>query len=496
MVDNATLELKGDPALLSHNNTDMTVGTDTDGDDFIIKTAGIERARIRRDGTTSGTISSGQSVDDLPSYMINPRALVNFFKSLNKTPYQQGGTSILCFGDSIGRGGNSETILHSGMFSQIQTALQQKYNPTGVRGGRGFIPVATGSASSWNNPNTGVQSAAVWTLTGAAAYNGRFMTTPGCYVIRLNAGSGSSLAITMDGAAADAEFKRSGITAFSAVTFGPNSHTVIPFTVYNNTTSSTTASGNFDGFSATGGKITSLATGLNPLHSYTITITAPASGSNVWLTGGIAYNGDEQCGVRLHNLCNWGSRLCDDGSASVGLLDVVSGSQITNRATSIASNITTWASGNSFATNTNTAESRARLALIEYSGTNDEGASLGTTLFRTAVDFFNTALLSAGISPLWICVTAPATRKATYYPYNDQVIDAAKLSNGQVAVLDIASSLDRPDYGTNTPGQFMYDRGWYGDGTHYLTGWHKYYADQILRAIEASHEFCKNQKLI
>lgn len=496
MVDNATLDLQGNPSLLAHNNQDMTVGTDIDGDDFIIKTGGTERARIKRDGTTSGTISSGQSTDNLPSYLINPQALVNFFKSLNKTPYSQGGTAILTFGDSIGRGGNSETVLHSGMFSQIQTALQAKYNPTGVRGGRGFIPVATGSGSSWVNPTTGTLASAIWTLTGTPAYNGRFMTTPGCYVIRMNAASGNSLAITMDGSAADAEFKRSGITSFSAVTYGPNSHTVIPYTVYNNTTTTMAASGNFDGFSATGGKITSLAAGLNPLHSYTITISAPASGGNAWVTGGVAYNGDEQCGVRLHNFCNWGSRLCDDGSSSVGLLDVVGGSQVTNRATAIASNITTWASGNSFATNVNTAESRARLALIEYSGTNDEGGAVGTTLFRTAVDHLNTALLAAGISPLWICVTAPATRKITYYPYNDQVIDAAKLSNGLVAVLDVASSLNRPDYGTNAPGQFMYDRAWYGDGTHLLTGWHKFYADQTLRAIEASHEYCKNQKLI
>lgn len=433
----------------------------------------------------------------IPDYVTNPGALATFFKGLNKSAYVQGGVDVLCYGDSISRGGNSESVLSHGYLSLVQSEIQAAYNPIGVPGGRGFVPVATGSGASWVNPTAGVVSPSLFTITGTPAYNGRFTTAPGLYACRMNAASGNSAAYTFNGAATDALFTKSGITAVSALTYAPNSHTVIPFTVYNNTTTTMAASGNFNGFAATGGKVTLLASGLNPLHSYTVTVSAPASGGNVWLSGLIAFNGDENCGVRFHNLANWGSRLCDDGSSSTGLLDVISGSQVTNRATSIASNITTFVAENSLATNGITLgqASKAKLAIIGYSGTNDEGASVSIANFTAAVGHLNTALLAAGITPLWVMLTSPASREATYYPYNDVIIQAAG-SNSNICVFNIASAINRPAYGANSAGGFMYDRGWYGDGTHLLTGWHKFYANQIVGLLKASENYCKGNNLV
>jgi hypothetical protein len=431
----------------------------------------------------------------VPPTLSHPEALVGFLKGLNKTAYYQGSCGILGFGDSITRGGISESVLSHGYLSLVRNELQKIYNPPGVPGGIGYVPVATFSGSAWNNPNTGIQPSAVFTITGTPAYYGRFTTAPGLIACRMNAASGNSAAYTFNGAASDALFTKSGITAVSALTYGPNSHTVVPFTVFNNTTTTMTASGNFNANSASGGKVTLLASGLNPLHSYTVTVSAPASGGNVWLSGLIGFNGDENCGVHLHNLANWGSRLVDDGTASQGLMDVISGSQVTNRATAIASNITTFTAQNSLATNGITLgqSSKAKLAIIGYSGTNDDGGSVTLANFTLAVDYLNTALISAGVTPLWVMLTAPFGRETTYYPYNDVILSKA---SPQVCVLDIASGLGRPSYGANSPGGFMYDRGWYGDATHLLSGWHKFYADQIVAAIVAAEQYARSKELI
>jgi hypothetical protein len=219
------------------------------------------------------------------------------------------GVDIVCIGTSLTRGFNDPNNWTTGWVHRLKVALQNQFNPAGVLGGYGYM-------RAWDTVGGIRNDASFMTTSGAGISN----STGGTNVTRVrlaqNATARTNRVIyQFNGLAADAVASRRDVTSVDLLVFGA--------------AGSTTADGRVDwqtasapGLSAGTGGSFSLDTQTTPLTSqypdarvrYVVTsgdnlffqigngTTTPGALNDFWTAGLIAYRGDENTGVRVHNI--------------------------------------------------------------------------------------------------------------------------------------------------------------------------------------------------
>ncbi len=350
-----------------------------------------------------------------------------------------GGLDIVALGTSILRGYGLGSPTYDSPIHQLKVRLQSRYNPAGVLGGFGLVRADADPGFT--------QGATPFTVGSGAAMIGD--------------GRGSNTAMQMrfwfDGAATDAAAKRLGITAFEPIYVPTAAAQSFAWDLHGSNAFVTTGSGSVahNTIVSTGTQswathhgsipvdVTSgAAPTLSATNSYSLQFS-PASGS-IWLNGVIAYNGDIDCGVRVHNLAVNGSQL---------------GSSFWND-TSAKQVVTNFCTASFGATHTKLIVSD----FIANEAINDPSlANLAT--FKSTLASAVAAVTSHASLPCWLHVipTCPSTVAVdTYRAYAGAIKDVCDANRDVMAVLDMAEIVDYGVYAT-----WNAQLGWIqGDGIH------------------------------
>jgi hypothetical protein len=235
-----------------------------------------------------------------------------------------GGIDILVIGDSQPEGYSSSSVLYDSIPHQLKKILQAKYNPSGVQGGFGYVKCLAGNSvlSSWGPPF----SSDIWTFVGTdwdAAKNydwGPNLGGPGGEYAFTNTVGGRAY-LTLDGSSALASQNRLNFSHFelvlaiasvSGTTTYDCSAAAGPLTIGAGTVTGTETPGTGD----QGGYHQGIVAA--PNRAALQTLQVGINSNYTVLNGGIFYDGDSTCGVRLHSCCNSSSKSTDvDASALV-----------------------------------------------------------------------------------------------------------------------------------------------------------------------------------
>jgi len=341
----------------------------------------------------------------------------------------------------------------------LKVMLQNKYNPSGITGGFGFMPFQTeGSTSNdWNF----VDGSGTWGLN----YHDTNNHGVGGFKAAINSAStGNKIWRYFNPGQTLGVYKRQGVTDWQYLGTGgfgaPNYDTIYcDSNASNGALAPSTSVSNSTGVY---GAHWTKQTGLTATTAYTLQVASTAT-DKVWGSGVITYNGDYDSGVRLHNLSSVGSATnywYDSGSA-IGL----------------AQNI------DNFCTGANGGSRNAKLFLIN-SMLNDCGATsevLTVAAYKTNLQGLITQAVAKTSLPCvglvvnqpWSSATANAASLLRYENYRATCYQLAQENPDTVFVIDFWKDLTYTGYleyaphGTNLAGALK-DRGWYNDGTHLL----------------------------
>lgn len=234
----------------------------------------------------------------------------NVHKRSDGTGY--GGVDVVLIGDSISEGGTAggeinatTTEYMTDTFShQLKVMLQDRFNPKGVQGGYGFIPVMTGPhVGQWVADANIFSSTGTWTKDGSSTFG------LGGRVWQGNPGSNTAY-IRMNGGDADAVKKRLNVSSIQWVAtqgaiLGTARYDVGVGSAPSIGAGSPTGTINMNGGTAYGTHFAQI-TGLTRTADNYLQIATPSATNGLWLDGVICYDGDYDCGMRLHNLSRWG----------------------------------------------------------------------------------------------------------------------------------------------------------------------------------------------
>lgn len=242
--------------------------------------------------------------------------LANWRNSLSMVGVGLGGVDIVCYGDSILEGYNATDVSFGSAVHIMKVKLQDHFNPDGVIGGYGFIPVIHGGGDNsmviqfGNLDNSINQSYGVKGLSrgwGAGA-NG--------YYVRLNGANAASMRTAADKVQIVGwqfgDFGLQRVDTHIGNGFGPGG-------IGNGIQSFTHDQKPVNGFH--GG--VRFGNAVNPSDQSSIPLVAandnyiqiagPETGNGIIgaIDGFIAYNGDFNAGVRVHDLSKHGSKITE-----------------------------------------------------------------------------------------------------------------------------------------------------------------------------------------
>ena len=249
--------------------------------------------------------------------------LYNWYNSwglctLNSAGTGYGGIDVVFACDSIGEGSISTNPAYDGWHHQVKLDLQAALNPVGVIGGYGFMSSVAGylgTPATYNTifgttSNTQVyQSIKNLGLTNnnANGSNGSYFTLDGTLPARFR---GAISSIQYIGSA------EAGIATASRVDCGsntPGASMIGAGNVFSGTHNQAAAgsTGYYGGArfgTATAPSNSNFVSGFSPsAKNYVQWASMAAGGLNSEYDGIIAYNGDEQCGVRCHDMSHYGA---------------------------------------------------------------------------------------------------------------------------------------------------------------------------------------------
>lgn len=232
-----------------------------------------------------------------------------------------GGVDIVCIGDSrlefgLGSGGPTDAMgagttsfdeyLADKWTHQLKVWLQDYYNPKGVQGGYGYVPCLVGSQGATPDRR-------IWAQTGSWSENtSNFYAHSGRNVTA--AAGANSVVLRMDGSATDAVFRRTHVSSWEIFAQRNTDCGVIRWDVGNGSAPAIGAgyaTGTIDtNGAASGGQ----AHHWGQIGSGTVTrttnnffqVAAPSASNSIRFDGAVFYDGDFNCGVRLHNVGDWG----------------------------------------------------------------------------------------------------------------------------------------------------------------------------------------------
>lgn len=416
------------------------------------------------------------NVTGLPAKLTGPvgsyylqSGLANWRRSLGKVGKSStgtgfGGVDVVFFGDSILAGGIAQSFLYDSAAQILKRKLQSKYNPivngTQVPGGYGFIPALCNEGSGlWSGVSSDVFtfSASGWTkvLQGSSGgvANRRAQAT---------SASGAQARFVLDGTNANARGKRSQVTdvefvAASGTGTGTFTYDVTAtdvFPIAGTGTPTGTVSTTKSGSTIWGKHFGRTISGLVPAVINDITVSNP-TGGDLYLDGIIAYNGDYDCGIRVHNVSEWGSKVSDFSAST------------------LQANIDRWGDKSGGATN-------ATLFVFNWI-TNDVGSGTGSAETISAYTAAYGAIIDEALglaSKPSVLIVIPPCPNATIYLTNGYSAfrDAAKnlaATRNNVAVIDLWEMTNNDLYsGTLT------SLGWNSsDGVHYSSTFQEAFAN-------------------
>ncbi len=236
-----------------------------------------------------------------------------------------GGVDIVCFGDSIMEGANfgvAPNVFFSGASfdsyrvdqwtHRLKIKLQASLNPPGVQGGYGYVPCLVGA---WGYSRRIFAQTGTFTenLSNYQAHSGRMLVA---------AAGANTLDIQFDGSVSDAAARRSNAASFEIFASRLTTTGTIRYDVGVGSAPAigagyVTGTINTNGATDRGhhwGEITGVTRTANNFFR----IAAPASGNGIEFDGAVFYDGDYDCGVRLHNLGDWGTQVVGPNKTSSG----------------------------------------------------------------------------------------------------------------------------------------------------------------------------------
>lgn len=405
-----------------------------------------------------------------------------------------GGVDVCVYGDSIAEGGESSDSVWWTWAHLLKMKLQAALNPPGVVGGYGYMPAMQGPSNgttSWaglsDGTYHGVSNHANYLLTARKVTAGAGFAGNAGYGTKgqiLWVKDGERLQWVFDGSHATAAARRWGVTRAECI--GSN-------------ISGSYGGPIFDWFDNTGGTIfpnaQTAGTGLQT-GSFTPIAQANAQHGRRWSIGGavtpldatkrmvlqltgpaavygntdlILYNGDYDCGIRLHNMGYWGQTVAS-----------VSGY------TGWLSALDVWGSGiGSTDANGNTRGGavNAKLYLFDFI-TNDAATAgeAGLAAFSTAYAALVDRVLALPTKPSVLLIIPPRGGGATaavYRMYAD-AIHAIAAARDHVALLDLWEYTGEAD---GVQAGRVTELSWYVDATHYSDTAQQAWANILFEAL-------------
>lgn len=292
------------------------------------------------DGTTSQQVRVLGGLSSVVGFT-NPTGLDRLKKQMAKAGKNSagtglGGVDIAFVGDSLLESMVVTSYRDDGIVPQVRNLLQNRFNPYGVIGGEGFVPVRSGNNNTnnlWGGliTNTdGLSGVAannmVWTPSGTAIHNNPTSAgNNGPIARKLTEFTGATNQIRVFFDKNFSLVRRRLLTSLDVV-YGQSDGTGSTLTggtftwdISNTDAFITAGTGgvgftgtiNSNGASSFGKRSVGLGGVLSNTNSYCFQISGPASGT-AEIDGVIAYNGDESCGVRTHNFARVGASTADN----------------------------------------------------------------------------------------------------------------------------------------------------------------------------------------
>lgn len=380
-----------------------------------------------------------------------------------------GGIDIACWGDSILEGYNGTDVTFDSAVHRLKVKLQERYNPSGVVGGYGFMGLAHGFGANSvvstvgtiiSGPPFGGYQFKGGGVSGAGTSSKYFTGNNGIYV-RFNPALAAYKRMSVDaiqflgwrfGGFGTARWD---VGIGSAPTIGAGSQTG----THTQVVGSNYHSGERFGSSATPGfteKISLTATDDNYVQ-----VAGDTGGvTYVGYDGLFCYNGDFTCGVRLHDLSIYGTRI---GGQLDFIKEAPNGSVIPSMGTGGLTGGCT----------------NAKLYIFNWITNDCDQGATPTTALSTFLTSYGQAIdyaLSRTSKPSVLLVIPPQSNNATLAGrttvgerYQDFVDGIYGLANARsnVAILDLWQFFDRQT-NNNTSGEIK-DAGWYSDGVHFAS---------------------------
>lgn len=400
-----------------------------------------------------------------------PQGLDRFQFGLGRVGKGNGGIDIGIYGDSKDEGTGASDYWHRWPH-QLKLILQQRLNPVGVQGGFGYVPSMLGD----DTDNMTQDPAASWTVNtngigpGTRSQNSSF--------------SSNRYTWQMDGSASDAAYKRANVSSFEVLARRATDGGTARIDVGTGSVPAIGAGGvlsttiNTNGSSSYGRHWGNLGSGsISRTANNFWSFAAPAASNKFYFDGSIFYDGDENCGVRVHNLANAGTKTDAyiDGASPLALEN----GQVT-------SNFQFF--GSSADTDTTTqGASRLKLGIFNWI-TNDQGGSqppvtdLNTFIYNYGL-MVDSVLAQASAPSVLIVIppiaggagsAARVTQSQSWVP----AIKAMAAQRQHVAVLDLWAAM-----GSTTRALSVDVYGMAADSLHENDYGQRWIAEEVARAI-------------
>lgn len=262
----------------------------------------------------------------------NPTGLDRFKKQIAKAGRNSagvglGGVDIVFVGDSLLESMAVTSYRGDSIEAEVRNLLQKRFNPPDVVGGEGFVPVRSGNADNlYNWGGLSVLNSVrnmVWTGSSNAIINNASAGANGPINRKLTyfTGATNQIRVFFDKTAESA--KRQLLTSLDIV-YGQadgssSTRTGGTWTWDLSTTDAFVTAGsgsvasntvNSNGSPSFGKRATAVGGALSNANSYCIQVSGPSTNDAI-IDGVIAYNGDEDCGIRVHNFCRVGAGTSD-----------------------------------------------------------------------------------------------------------------------------------------------------------------------------------------
>jgi len=355
-----------------------------------------------------------------------------------------GGVDVVVLGDSIPRGHGLAQSAYESLSHELKIKLQKEYNPIGIVGGYGLV------RADYDPGFT--QDSTPFTVSSGTAMIGDAR------------GSNSAMRMRFwfNGAATDAAIRRLGVSALEPLYVKAASTGTLQWDIHQSDAFVTPGTGatakntistvaGSQTWGAHHGSIpvdstSGVAPTLNSSQNYCLQFS-PSSGQ-IYVHGVVAYNGDIDCGIRLHQICVNGGTLTASYSGD------------SNARQAIA-----MFGANGFGA------SKMKLLICDFivnEATNDPTlANLATFMSNLQSAVSTITILSS--SPCWLHVIPPCPQGVSttvYGAYAKAIYEVASANPNTMAVFDTMSMLDNVAYTTwNTRLNWMQNDAVHPNGT-------------------------------